>query len=44
MGTWQSVTIPNAIFMVLGVVCAVALVRVMKKQYKKLGMLDEAEK
>ena len=24
--------------------CAVALVRVMKKQYKKLGMLDEAEK
>ena len=44
MGTWQSVTIPNAIFMVLGVVCAVALVRVMKKQYKKLGTLDEAEK
>ena len=44
MGTWQSVTIPNAIFMVLSVVCAVALVRVMKKQYKKLGMLDEAEK
>lgn len=44
MGTWQSVTIPNGIFMVLGVICAIALVKVMKKQYKKLGMLDEDQK
>lgn len=38
--SWQAATIPNAIFMVLGVVCAIAMVPLMKKQYAKFKITD----
>lgn len=40
MGSWQAVTIPNAIFMVIGVVAGIALLPLMKKQYKKFGVAE----
>lgn len=38
--SWQAATIPNAIFMVLGVVCAIAMIPLMKKQYVKFKISD----
>ncbi|MBE6473037.1 MAG: MFS transporter [Coriobacteriaceae bacterium] len=38
--SWQAATIPNGIFMVLGVVCAIAMVPLMKKQYVKFKIAD----
>lgn len=39
--SWQAATIPNAIFMVLGVVCAIAMIPLMKKQYVKFKITEE---
>lgn len=39
-GSWQAVTIPNGIFMVIGVVCAIVMIPLMKKQYVKFGVSD----
>lgn len=38
--SWQAATIPNAIFMVLGVVCAIVMIPLMKKQYVKFKITD----
>lgn len=38
--SWQAATIPNGIFMVLGVVCAAVMIPLMKKQYAKFKITD----
>ncbi len=38
--SWQAATIPNGIFMVLGVVCAAIMIPLMKKQYEKFKIAD----